>query len=249
MTQRRKARLSPARTIRGALLAAVLILICQPAAAQPTLSVEGTVRDTTGAAVPNARVEARGGGPAHSSTSDAAGRYRIEGLTPGRYTVRAELVGFAPVVTTIDLTGGITTVDLALDTVTAAESLTVTGAANRQELDAPVASASRLGLTPRETAATVDVVTFEETQERGLRTAIEALTNVPAVTSAFLPSAQGIIAIRGFTGGAISTLFDGTRVTTSTIVARNYDTWSFDRIEVLKGPRRCCTVRAPSLVR
>jgi hypothetical protein len=40
----------------------------------------------------------------------------------------------------------------------------------------------------------------------------------------------------GFTGGAISMLYDGTRVTTSTIVSRNYDSWSFDRIEVLKGP-------------
>ena len=56
------------------------------------------------------------------------------------------------------------------------------------------------------------------------------------MSSAFLPSAQGITAIRGFTGGAVSKLFDGTRVTTSTIVASNYDSWSFDRIEVLKGP-------------
>jgi hypothetical protein len=38
-------------------------------------------------------------------------------------------------------------------------------------------------------------------------------------------------------------VFDGTRVTTSTIVARNYDSWSFDRIEVLKGRRLCSMVR------
>jgi iron complex outermembrane recepter protein len=72
------------------------------------------------------------------------------------------------------------------------------------------------------------------------------LSSVPAVSSAFLPSAQGITAIRGFSGGAVSTLFDGTRVTTSTIVARNYDSWSFDRIEVLKGPRRSSTERVRS---
>ena len=61
---------------------------------------------------------------------------------------------------------------------------------------------------------------------------------MPAVSSAFLPSAQGIAAIRGFSGGAVSMLFDGTRVTTSTMIVRRAaaTSWSFDRIEVLKGP-------------
>jgi iron complex outermembrane recepter protein len=114
--------------------------------------------------------------------------------------------------------------------------LTVTAAAGRQELDVPSQSASRLGLTPRETPATIDIITFAAAQERGLRNATEVLSSVPAVSSAFLPSAQGITAIRGFSGGAVSMLFDGNRVTTSTMIVRNYDSWSFDRIEVLKGP-------------
>lgn len=206
------------------------------AASQSTLTIEGTVRDATGAPVTGASVEARGTALVRSAPSDASGRYRIDGLSAGRYTLRAELSGFAPATITIDLADSTTSSDLTLGSVIAAASTTVTGAANPQELDVPAASASRLGLTPRETPATVDVITFADAQERGLRTATEALTTVPGVSSAFLPSAQGITAIRGFTGGAISTLFDGTRVTTSTIVTRNYDTWSFDRIEVLKGP-------------
>ena len=136
----------------------------------------------------------------------------------------------------VTVNGEATSVDLSFATLTAAESLTVTAAAGRQELDVPSQSASRLGLTPRETPSTIDIITFAAAQERGLRTATEVLSSVPAVSSAFLPSAQGITAIRGFSGGAVSMLFDGTRVTTSTMIVRNYDSWSFDRIEVLKGP-------------
>jgi iron complex outermembrane receptor protein len=206
------------------------------AGAQTTLSLEGTVRDTTGAAVPYAQVEARADGPPRTTTSDQAGRYRIDGLSAGRYTVTAAFEGFAPASATIDATRQTTTVDLTFASLTTSESLSVTAALGRRELDSPTPAGSRLGLTPRETPATVDVITFVEAQERGLRTALEALSTVPAVTAAFLPSAQGITTIRGFSGGAVSQLFDGTRVTTSTMVARNYDSWSFDRIEVLKGP-------------
>ena len=201
-----------------------------------SISVEGTVRDTTGAAVAKAQVEARGAGAPVRATSNDVGRYRIDGLSPGRYTIAAEFAGFAPASSLVDLTRQVTTVDLTFANLATSESLTVTAALGRRELDSPTPAASRLGLTPRETPATVDVITFVEAQERGLRTAIEALSTVPAATAAFLPSAQGIMAIRGFSGGAISTLFDGTRVTTATIVARNYDSWSFDRIEILKGP-------------
>ena len=207
-----------------------------PSAAQTTLAIEGTVRDTTGAPVPNAQVEARGTGPVVRGSSDDVGRYRLDGLAAGRYTVAAEFAGFAPASAIVDIARPVTNVDITFANLATSESLTVTAALGRRELDAPTPAASRLGLTPRETPATVDVITFVEAQERGLRTAIEALSTVPAATAAFLPSAQGIMAIRGFSGGAISTLFDGTRVTTATIVARNYDSWSFDRIEILKGP-------------
>ncbi len=42
--------------------------------------------------------------------------------------------------------------------------------------------------------------------------------------------------MRGFTSGAVSLLYDGVRQTTSSLVSRNLDSWSFERIEVLKGP-------------
>jgi iron complex outermembrane receptor protein len=205
-------------------------------AAQATHVLEGVVKDPSGAAVAGARIEARGPGAPRMAVTDAEGRFRINGLATGRYTVRAELYGFMPAANTVELTGPTAALDLTLGPVVSTESVTVTASTSGHQFDVPAPGASRLGLTPRETPATLDVVTFAESNERGLRNAIEALTSVPAVSSANLPSAPGTATIRGFAGPAVSQLFDGTRVTTSTMVNRNYDTWTFDRIEVLKGP-------------
>lgn len=103
-------------------------------------------------------------------------------------------------------------------------------------LDSKAEAGSRLGLSNRETPALVDVVTNAQLVERGARTSIEALNTAPGVTSAQLASSPGIVSMRGFTSGAVSLLYDGSRITTSALTTRNLDAWGFDRIEVLKGP-------------
>jgi iron complex outermembrane receptor protein len=237
MTVRDFLRSSIARWRARLLAAAAILLMAVSTSAQGPITLEGTIRDATGAAIQGVRVEARQTGPAaHTAVTDTAGRYQIEGLAPGRYTVTAEHVGFRTEATTVEVSSANRTADLTLSTLTASESVTVAGVGAPAALDVPTGAASRIGLTARETPATIEVITFAEAQERGLRTSIETLSSVAGVSSAFLPSAQGITQIRGFTGGAVSMLFDGTRVTTSTMVTRNYDSWSFERIEVLKGP-------------
>jgi len=42
--------------------------------------------------------------------------------------------------------------------------------------------------------------------------------------------------MRGFTGNTVSILQDGVRLSASTIVQGDINTWHYDRIEVLKGP-------------
>lgn len=103
-------------------------------------------------------------------------------------------------------------------------------------LDDETKTGSRLGLTARETPAIVDIVTQTQMLERGLTTSIQALQAAPGVVAANVPSIPGITAMRGFNGSAVSLLFDGTRQTASGMVSRNFDSWSFERIEVLKGP-------------
>lgn len=103
-------------------------------------------------------------------------------------------------------------------------------------LKTPTAAASRLGLTVRETPATVDVITQKTMQEEGLRTLIEAYDSAPGVVAGNLPGEPGVTAIRGFSRGAVGYMVDGFRAIDPLIASRNYDTYSFDRIEILKGP-------------
>lgn len=118
------------------------------------------------------------------------------------------------------------------------DQITVTAQALGSTLDTRTETASRLGLTPRQTPATIDVLTQAQMQERGIRNSIEALNAVPGVTSPNLSSvtSSSVASMRGFSGGAISVLFDGMRQTAASLVTRNLDSWGFESIEVLKGP-------------
>jgi outer membrane receptor protein involved in Fe transport len=60
-----------------------------------TGSIEGTVVDQNGAAVPGATVNVSGSNliSAQSATTDDSGRFRVLSLPPGRYTVTVEAVG------------------------------------------------------------------------------------------------------------------------------------------------------------
>ena len=103
-------------------------------------------------------------------------------------------------------------------------------------LDAKTQTGSRLALSARETPAAVEVLTQEDLQARGVRSTVEAFNAAAGVTTANLPSSPGVTSMRGFTGGAISLLFDGIRQTAGPLITRDFDVWSFDRIEILKGP-------------
>ena len=61
-----------------------------------TGSIGGTVTDANGAAVQNATVTVSGPtlGTPRTATTDDEGRYRVDGLIPGIYTVAVELTGF-----------------------------------------------------------------------------------------------------------------------------------------------------------
>jgi Carboxypeptidase regulatory-like domain/TonB-dependent Receptor Plug Domain len=61
-------------------------------------SIRGTITDTRGAVIANAKVEARnvGTGAANIATTDAAGRYRLPLLASGEYEVRVSATGFQP---------------------------------------------------------------------------------------------------------------------------------------------------------
>lgn len=115
--------------------------------------------------------------------------------------------------------------------------VTVQGQARRPlNLDTESQTGSRLGLSLRETPASVEVITQETMQLHGVRTLEEALRSAAGMTAGGNASSPGIASTRGFTGGFITYLFDGARVSTPTMSNRPQDSWNYDRIEVLKGP-------------
>lgn len=95
---------------------------------------------------------------------------------------------------------------------------------------------SRLGLTAFETPATVNVIDQEQMQALGLRTMTEAYRAAPGITAGNHPAEPGVTSMRGFSRSATGYLIDGIPAIDPLLVSRNYDTWNFERIEVLKGP-------------
>jgi len=102
-------------------------------------------------------------------------------------------------------------------------------------LDVKSETGSRLGLNVRETPATLDVLTQERFLERGLRTTNEALNSAPGVTAIDTGGSPGTVSMRGFGGNSVSHNYDGIHQP-STMTSRNFDSYTFERVEVLKGP-------------
>ncbi|HVB36980.1 MAG TPA: carboxypeptidase regulatory-like domain-containing protein, partial [Vicinamibacterales bacterium] len=87
------------RSIRAGLLAGILLMAGMSGAlwAQTTTgSIQGTVADATGAALPGATVTVRniGTNAVRTTVTNASGNYDMSLLPPGQYSVTAELQGF-----------------------------------------------------------------------------------------------------------------------------------------------------------
>jgi iron complex outermembrane receptor protein len=96
--------------------------------------------------------------------------------------------------------------------------------------------ASRLGLTVRETPASVDVINKQTIEDRGLRTTTDIAQAAVGVTAGDSPGAPASFSMRGFTGDQLNTLYNGIRVGPSSMTGRIMDTANLDRVEIIKGP-------------
>jgi len=96
----------------------------------------------------------------------------------------------------------------------------------------------RLGLTPLETPASVDMLTAEEIATKGDYDAVQAVTRAAGLTSSANPGNGGTsMSARGFNGhGSITQTYDGNRLYVAAgTVTFPADTWTLERIEVLRG--------------
>lgn len=117
-------------------------------------------------------------------------------------------------------------------------AITVTGTGlepnARLPLDTTTQTGSRLGLTARETAATINIVDRDTIDERGARNTIEAVSSSPGISEHGTPGSGGVLSYRGFTSSQITQMFNGIDVG-YIISTFPVDSWLLDRIEVLGG--------------
>jgi iron complex outermembrane receptor protein len=116
-----------------------------------------------------------------------------------------------------------------------ASTITVTGWKLRQ-LDTATPTGSRLGLSVRETPATIDHIGADEILTRGFRTVEEATVSLPGVTSGGSPGDPSLFSMRGFTGEQITLLHNGLYLGPANMINRPGNTFNIASIDVLKGP-------------
>ena len=134
---------------------------------------------------------------------------------------------------------------LAQDTKGAAAAVTILPAVTvtdrppaRSALDEPSSTGSRLGLTPLQTPASIEVLRGETVRERGDQSVVRAVSRATGITMAPAPGNGGSgLGARGFIGhNSVMQLYDGTRFYVGAgTVTFPFDTWTAERIEVLRG--------------
>jgi iron complex outermembrane receptor protein len=211
------------------LLFGLVALVPRVAVAQATLA--GEVKDTTGAVLPGVTVEATS--PALSekirtAITDGSGRYRLESLPPGSYTVTFSLTGFVPLKReAIIVSGsGVITVDVAL-TVAAAETITVTPRRRDEPLlDVP-------GAINAFTAADIKAAGIERPQDFVALTPNMSLVQTQNQGTSFV-TVRGISQARN-SEPSVAVLIDGVQMANPSQF--NQELFDIDTIEVVKGPQ------------
>jgi len=117
-------------------------------------------------------------------------------------------------------------------------STVVVSAAANDGLDARAGVGSHLDLSRFDTPASVDIVTRRQLEARGDTDLVGAITRAPGLSSLPHPGNGGSsLAARGFTDTvSVMRLYDGMRQYGGVGLTFPFDTWSVERIEVLRGP-------------
>jgi outer membrane receptor protein involved in Fe transport len=213
------------------LFTAVLLLPRSISAQNPPhqASIQGTVLDPDGRAVPDAEVTLLGAMTVSAETrSNSRGEYEFQGLAAGDYTIVANVSGFSSISTDIQLGGHQALVsDVHLKMSAVQERLIV--------------SASLGGALAPEVGSSVTVVSSDDIANEGVETVADALRNVPgvainrtgqmgAITSAFIRggnSNYNLIMIDGIPMNDFGGGFDLAPLPTEGV----------EQVELLRGPQ------------
>ncbi|HEY6159222.1 MAG TPA: TonB-dependent receptor [Gemmatimonadales bacterium] len=212
----------PLTRVAAALLVALAVLP-GPGQAQAPGTVYGTVSDTAGTPIADVRIATAGA----STASDAAGRYRLPGIAPGRAVLRFVRLGYQVTQDTVTVAvGDSVRLDIALRSGRfALEPVIVTAAKRSQLLD--------------QSATSVALVSDSDLARRALSTVDEAVDKAPGVL--FLNGQVNIRGSSGFVeglGSRVLLLVDGVPANEADRGGIDWDMLPLDevqRVEVVKG--------------
>ncbi|MDD2058585.1 TonB-dependent receptor [Pseudomonas sp. GD03860] len=102
-------------------------------------------------------------------------------------------------------------------------------------LDEAIQTGSRLGLTARQTPASVSVADRAIIEARGAEDTQDVVNTLTGVNASANPGLGGFVSYRGFSAGQITQLYNGIGMS-YTAAARPVDAWIYDRVELIGGP-------------
>ncbi|WP_296262438.1 MULTISPECIES: TonB-dependent receptor [unclassified Pseudomonas] len=102
------------------------------------------------------------------------------------------------------------------------------------DLEQSAASGTHLGLSLRQTPASIAVANRSDIDRRGAHHFQDAANALPGINASAPPGFGGFISYRGFTSAQVTQMFNGINVATG--LARPVDSWIYDRVELLGGP-------------
>jgi len=224
--------------VRSALALIVFFFLVTVAGAQ-TGMVAGRVVDSQGGAVSDATVTLTpAGGRSLTARTGAAGAFSFGQLAAIDHTLQVDAAGFVRWSQKVTPGSQATSISVTLRVAGLSETVSVLGA-SPTTVSTPSTTGSRLGLTPLDTPASVQILSGDTIRDRGDQSVAEAKTRAVGVTQQGDPgNGGGSVVARGFGGvGSVMQLFDGDQLFVGAgTVTFPFDTWTVERIEVLGGP-------------
>lgn len=171
---------SCAARLAGNMAIALAIMTCayatEAAGDRPVTGIEGTVTDSSGAAIGRVQIALRGGID-RETVSDDAGRYKFEGLRSGSYLLIAEKSGFAILQQPVTVGGSWVSADLCMHPQPIKQSIEVVASA-----DLASEAVMKMPVTLHETPRAVTAFSAGELRDRNVRSVPELLAFIPGMS-------------------------------------------------------------------
>jgi iron complex outermembrane receptor protein len=208
-------------------------------ASAQAVSVSGVVTDPQGGVILGATATLSGAGVPHpiATKTGPDGAFSFS-VAAARYSLHVDSPGFVSWTDTVNVAAGMPRIAVTLQIAGVLEDVQVSGAAP-YSLTKAIPTASRLGLAPLETPASVAVVSGDLIRDLGTPTLVQAKALAPGITaSAPMGNGGNVLAARGFIGAnSVKQLYNGMEIYNGgNVVAFPFDPWNVDFVGVLSGP-------------